>query len=291
MDTYGEVLNNVSLKEYNTYKIGGKAKYVIKPYDVNNLIELIKYLEDIDLHYIILGSGSNVILPDENFDGALVLLNNLNNIKIDNNTVIVEAGINLNGFITNMINNNFCGLEDLYGIPGTLGGAINGNAGCHGSEISDHLISVTYLENGIIKKITKKECGFSYRNSIFKNDNKKIIMSAEFMFENGDKENMNTIIKHHQKQRLESQPLNYPNAGSVFKNPEGTYAGKLIEELGLKNYHINDAYISEKHANFIVNKGNATSKDIINLIKYIKEQVKEKYNIGVELEQRIIKYD
>ena len=291
MNVYGEVLNNVSLKKYNTYKIGGKAKYVIKPYDVNSLIELINYLNKNHVHYIILGSGSNVILPDDDYDGALILLSNLNNIKVDNNIVTVESGINLSKLIMNIIDNNLSGLENLYGIPGTLGGAIRGNAGCHGSEISDYLVSVTYLENGIIKNIDKDKCNFNYRNSIFKSDNKKIILSAEFKLKKGDKTEMNIIIKNHQKKRLESQPLNYPNAGSVFKNPKGLHAGKLIEDLGLKDYHINDAYISDKHANFIINRGSATCKDIINLIEYIRGQVKEKNNIDLELEQEIITYD
>ena len=290
MKEYGEVLENVSLKNYNTYKIGGKVKYVIKPYNVDKLKELLTYINNHNIKYFILGSGSNVILPDDDFDGVLIILSNINNINIKDNIVSVESGINLNKFIMTLVDNNLSGLENIYGIPGTLGGAIRGNAGCHGSEISDCLLNVTYLEDNNIKQIDKNDCMFDYRNSIFKNNKNKIILSAEFKLNNGNKDNMMEIIKNNQKKRLDSQPLNYPNAGSVFKNPEGTYAGKLIEDLGLKNYHINDAYVSDKHANFIINKGNANSKDIIDLINYIKNKVKENNNIDLELEQEIIKY-
>ena len=290
MNEYGEVLERVSLKDYNTYKIGGIAKYIVKPYYLDNLIKLIDYLNDKNIKYFVLGSGSNVILPDEDYDGCIILLSNLRCIGIENNTVTVEAGISLNLLIMSLIDSNLGGLENLYGIPGTLGGAIRGNAGCHGSEISDTIESVTYLENGNINTVTKSECEFSYRNSLFKNSNNKIILSAEFKLSSGNKEEMLEIIKNHQRKRLDSQPLNYPNAGSVFKNPKGEFAGKLIEDLGLKGYHIGDAYISEKHANFIVNKGNATSKDIISLIQYIKNKVNQNYNIELELEQEIIKF-
>ena len=290
MNEYGEVLENVSLKNYNTYKIGGIAKFLVKPFDIDNLIKLIHYLNDNNLKYLVLGSGSNIILPDEDYDGCIILLSILRGIDIVNNVVSVEAGISLNLLIMTLINNSLGGLENLYGIPGTLGGAIRGNAGCHGSMISDYIENVTYLENGEIKTITKEECNFIYRNSIFKNDFKKIILSATFKLENKDKSIMNNIIKENQKKRLNTQPLEYPNAGSVFRNPINIPAGKLIEDSGLMNYHINDAYVSDKHANFIINKGNATSKDILELIDQIKLTVKERFDIELVLEQEIIKY-
>lgn len=290
MNEYGEVLENVNLKDYNSYKIGGRAKYIVKPYNLDNLIKLISYLNDNNMNYFVLGGGSNVILPDEDYDGCIILLSNLRGIGIDNDIVKVESGISLNLLIMTLIDNNLSGLENLYGIPGTLGGAIRGNAGCHGSEISDTIVSVIYLEDGKINTITKNDCKFSYRNSLFKNDKNKIILGTEFKLVSGNKEEMLEIIKEHQRKRIDSQPLNYPNAGSVFKNPKSEFAGKLIEELGLKGYNIGDAYISEKHANFIVNKGNATSKDIISLIKYVQNEVMKNYNIELELEQEIIKF-
>lgn len=290
MKEFGIVLENVSLKDYNTYKIGGIAKYIVKPNSIDNLIKLINYLDKNSIKYIVLGKGSNVILPDEDFDGAIILLDNLNKFIINNDIVEVEAGINLGTFIMNLINNNLGGLENLCGIPGTLGGAIVGNAGCYGNVISDYLIDVTYLENGIIKTVLKKKCNFSYRDSIFKKDKNKIILSCRFKLINSNKDTMLEIVKEHTLKRKNSQPLEYPNAGSVFRNPENTSAGKLIDDLNLKNYHINGAYISSKHANFIINKDNAKSIDIINLINYIKNKVKKETGIELILEQEIVKY-
>ena len=290
MKEFGIVLENVSLKDYNTYKIGGKAKYIVKPYSIDNLIKLINYLNEESINYIVLGKGSNVILPDKDFNGAIILLDNLNKVVINNNIVEAEVGISLGTFIMNLINNNLGGLENLCGIPGTLGGAIVGNAGCYGSHISDNLINVTYLEDGIVETITKDECKFSYRDSIFKKDKNKIILSCRFKLVDSNKDKMLESVKEHTLKRKNSQPLEYPNAGSVFRNPENIVAGKLIEDLGLKDYNINDAYVSNKHANFIVNKDNAKSEDIIGLINYIKQKVKDEYGIELILEQEIVKY-
>lgn len=290
MKEYGVVLENVSLKDYNTYKIGGIAKYIVKPNSIDNLIKLISYLNEKNIRYIVLGKGSNVILPDEDFDGVIILLDNLNKVNIIDDIIEAEVGINLSVFIMDLINKDLGGLENLCGIPGTLGGAIVGNAGCYGSQISDYLIDITYLEDGIVKTITKEECKFSYRDSIFKRDKNKIILSSKFRLIKSKKDIMLESVKEHTLKRKNSQPLEYPNAGSVFRNPENIAAGKLIEDLGLKDYHVNGAYISNKHANFIINKDKATSEDIIELIEIIRKKVKEKYNIELILEQEIIKY-
>ena len=290
MKEFGIVLENVSLKDYNTYKIGGNAKYIVKPSSVDNLINLIEYLKKENINFLVIGKGSNIILPDEDFDGVLILLDNLNKYVIKDNVVEVEAGIILGTFIMNLVNNSLGGLENLCGIPGTLGGAIVGNAGCYGSLISDYIVSITYLENGTIKTISKNDCKFSYRNSIFKRDKNKIILSCKFELYKSNKEDMLEVIKENNLKRKNSQPLEYPNAGSVFRNPEGVAAGKLIEDLGLKNYNINGAYVSNKHANFIINKDNAESKDIVNLIELIQEKVEKEYGIKLILEQEIIKY-
>lgn len=290
MKKFGIVLENISLKDYNTYKIGGIAKYIVKPNSVDNLIDLIEYLKRENIEYFVLGKGSNVIIPDEDFDGVVILLDNLNKCVINGNIVDVEVGIVLGTFIMNLVNNNLCGLENLCGIPGTLGGAIVGNAGCYGSLISDCLVSVTYLENGTIKTILKNDCNFSYRDSIFKRDKNKIILSCKFELNKSNKEDMLEVIKENTLKRKNSQPLEYPNAGSVFRNPEGVAAGKLIEDLGLKDYNVNGAYVSNKHANFIINKDNAESKDIVTLIEFIQEKVEKEYGIKLILEQEIIKY-
>lgn len=290
MEEYGNVEYNISLVNFNTYKIGGKAKCVIKPFNIDKLKELIIYLKENNANYFVLGKGSNVILPDEDYEGVVILLDNINNISIKENIVEAEAGIVLSVLINQLINNNLGGLENLLGIPGTLGGAIVGNAGCYSSLISDHLIEVKYLEKNEIKIIKKEDCDFEYRNSIFKKDKEKIIISAKFKLPNSNKEEMLEKVKKNMLKRNESQPLEYPNAGSVFRNPINISAGKIIEELELKNYNVNGAFISSKHANFIINKDNATSEDIKKLIEIVKNKVKEEYKIELILEQEIIKY-
>lgn len=290
MNLYGEVLENVSLKDYNTYRIGGKTRYLVKPYNIDSLKELLIYIKNNNLKYIIIGNGSNIILPDSDYDGVVILLSKLNEIKINENTVNAFCGVSLTYFVNELVKNNLGGLESLSGIPGTLGGAIFNNAGCYGQTISDKLDNVTYLENGEIKTINKEECNFSYRDSMFKQNKNFIILSAKFKLDYKNKEEMLNIIKENMIKRNTSQPLNYPNAGSVFRNPIGYSAGKLIEDAGLKNYHINGAYVSDKHANFIINKDNASSADIIELIEYIQKEISEKYNIKLKLEQEIIKY-
>ncbi len=290
MKEFGEVLENVDLKKYNTYRIGGKARYLIKPYNIESLELLINYLNNNNIKYLVIGNGSNIILPDEDYDGVIILLSNLNKCIINKDEVYVEAGEMLNVFVMNIVNNNLGGIENLCGIPGTLGGAIVQNAGCYGTNISDKLISVSYLENGKVFEIKNSECNFSYRDSIFKSNKNKIILSAKFKFNFKNKDEMLSIIKENNQKRKNSQPLEYPNAGSVFRNPVNLSSGKLIDEAGLKGYNINDAYVSIKHANFIINRGNATSKDIIDLINYIKKVILEKYNIELILEQEIIKY-
>jgi len=290
MKEYGEVLENVDLKNYNTYRIGGKARFIIKPYNIKCLIKLLKYLKEKNIKYFVLGKGSNVILPDKDYNGTVILLDNLKEIKINGNIVEVESGVILTKFINSLINNNLGGLENLYGIPGTLGGAIHGNAGCYGSTISDFLISVTYLENEKVKTLQKDKCEFLYRDSIFKHDRNKIILSAQFKLINKDKNEMKITVKENLIKRKNSQPLEFHNAGSVFRNPTNNSAGKLIDEIGLKGYSVNDAEVSIKHANFIINRGNATSEDIKELIYLIKEKIKDNYDIDLILEQEIVKY-
>jgi len=290
MKEYGEVLENVDLKNYNTYRIGGKARFIIKPYNIKCLIKLLKYLKEKNIKCFVLGKGSNVIIPDKDYNGTVILLDNLKEIKINGNIVEVESGVILTKFINSLINNNLGGLENLYGIPGTLGGAIHGNAGCYGSTISDFLISVTYLENEKVKTLQKDKCEFLYRDSIFKHDRNKIILSAQFKLINKDKNEMKITVKENLIKRKNSQPLEFHNAGSVFRNPTNNSAGKLIDEIGLKGYSVNDAEVSIKHANFIINRGNATSEDIKELIYLIKEKIKDNYDIDLILEQEIVKY-
>lgn len=281
-------IENVNLKQYNTYKINAMARFMYEPENVEELKDLLKNLNIKNIKYYILGGGSNVILPDENFDGAIIKLA-LKDLEIKDDITFVGAGYNLNSFIKKTIDEGYTNLANLYGIPGTVGGAIRGNAGANGSEIFDDLVSVLVLQDNDVKLINAYNIEHSYRHTSFK-ENNDIIFGGVFKSEKGDTKKAWEIINENLEKRKNSQPLEYPSAGSVFKNPEGLSAGKLIDECGLKGYKVGGAQISEKHANFIINLDNATSSDIISLIEIVKEKVKKEKGIDLELEQEIVKW-
>lgn len=281
-----KIEKNVDLKKYNTYKIGGFTKYMAFP---ENIDELKEFISNLKTPYYILGGGSNVILPDQNFDGTIIKLDKLNNYYIDNDSVFVESGMNLNEFINILLNEGYPSLKSLYGIPGTIGGALVGNAGAFGKSIYDDVISVLILKEDRVISIPKENIKIATRWTEFKNS-KTIVLGALLKINKGCVAEAREEIKSNLLKRASKQPLKYPNAGSVFKNPDNLYAGALIEECGLKGYNINDAKISDIHANFIVNLKNARSCDIIKLIELIKKEVKDKKNVTLELEQVIVKW-
>ena len=285
------IKENESLKLHTTYKVGGVAKYYISPESVDELIKLVKYLKENNIKYMILGNGSNTIFSSKTYDGVVINLSNLNKMEINGNKIFVEAGYQLIKLALDAMNNSLSGLEFASGIPANVGGAIFMNAGAYKSEIANIITDVTFLDEDLnIKTLNKDELDFSYRHSIFQ-EKDYIIISANLKLEYGDKEEIKEVINTRKERRMETQPLEYPSAGSVFRNPaEDIYAGKLIEDLGLKGYSIGDAKISEKHANFIINNGNATGEDIKDLIDLVKNKVKEKYNIDLIVEQRFVNF-
>lgn len=291
MNNFGIVLENADLKKYNTYGIGGKSRYLVMPKSVDKLKELLQYLKDINMPWYVLGSGSNVILPDDDFSGVIIKLDQLNNYKAKNDIITVESGILLGNLVTKMLEDGYINYSPLLGIPGTLGGAIIGNAGAYGKTIFDDLISVTVIdEYGNCKTLKKDNINYQYRYTEFKNT-KNIILKAEIKGIKGNIIKAKEQIKENMQKRLATQPLEFKNAGSVFQNPINQSAGYIIENIGLKGFTIGGAKVSEKHANFIINYNNAKSCDIINLIKLIKEKVKEKYNLELKLEQIIVSWD
>lgn len=285
-----EIEYDIDLKKYNTYGIGKKAKYLIKPRSYLELQNILVDLKKQNIAWYIFGSGSNVILPDEDFNGAIIKLDNLNKWQIDGDFVYAEAGINLNELIKKLIDLNYVNLAPLYGIPGTLGGALVGNAGSFKKEIYDDVLSVTVLEDGMIKTINKNNIKYSTRQTEFKNNSNIIVLGATIKIQSGDKEEAWERIKANLQKRKEMQPLEYKNAGSVFKNPSTDAAGHIIDVCGLKGLKVNDAMVSLKHANFIINLKNASSRDIIELIDLVKKEVKKQKNIDLELEQVIVKW-
>ena len=309
LELFGNVITNAELKKYTTYKTGGQASFLIKPSSIDNLIKLIKLLNNENINYFILGNGSNVIISDRNYDGVVINMNSLNNYEINDLILNAESGVFLPKLSIELANKGYSNFEWAGGLPGTIGGSIYGNAGAYNVTISDNLIDVTILKDNEVITLKKEEIKFGYRTSMFKENKDSIIISARFKLQKKEKAKILEIMKSRNKRRLESQPLDYPSAGSVFRNPnindyknlkldnlKGNENGVisswyLIESCNLKGFKIGGAKVSEKHANFIINDGNAKSEDIIKLIEYIKEKVYEKYKINLIEEQEIINYD
>ena len=281
-----ECIENASLLNYNTYRLDTKCKLLVFPRDIFEFQEIMYILNG--SKYFILGNGSNIILPDY-YAGVVNKLKYFNNYNIFDEYIEVDSGVMINKLSMELSKLGYKGFEWASGIPGTIGGCIYNNAGCYGSEISDNLIDVTVFCDNKIYCLRKDELSFSYRNSTFKMNNKFVILKAKFKFEKGDPEELLDLIKVRTNKRIESQPLEYPSCGSVFRNPEGLIAGKLIDEANLKGKCVGGAMVSNKHANFIINNGNATPEDIIKLINEIKNTIKKNYNIDLVLEQEIIK--
>ena len=279
----------ISLKKYNTYRINTIAKFIVFPKNIEELKEIIKYLKEQEIKYFILGNGSNVIFSMDYFDGVIIKLDNLNKITYNNNIVIAEAGCLLIKLSLDTVEKGLTGMEFATGIPGCVGASVAMNAGAYNSDISKIIKEATILtpENEVITMM-KEELDFNYRDSFLKKNKEFIVLSATFELKKGNIEEMKKLVQERKQKRIESQPLNQPNAGSVFRNPQGTYAGALIEKANLKGYSINGAEVSQKPANFIINKGNATGKDIVALIKKIQNEVRKKYNIELKLEQIIV---
>lgn len=285
----GKVIENFELKNYTTYKVGGKAICGVVPEDEKKLMILLDYLKENNIKYKVLGNGSNVIFNDSGYNGVIIKLDNFSQLKIVNNTITVGAGYLLNKLAIRVSRLGFTGMEFAAGIPGTVGGAVYMNAGAYKSDIGYILTSIKVLTpNYEVKTMYNKELDFHYRTSFLQKNKDYICLEATFTLIKGNSEEIIELINERKKRRIETQPLEYPSAGSVFRNPEGDFAGRLIEEIGYKGKNIGGAQVSEKHANFIINTGDATGEDVKKLINEIKNKIKEKYNIELKVEQEFV---
>ena len=287
-----EIIEDANLKEYNTYKIDANTAYLAFPKSIDELINLLKFIKENNMKYFLLGNGSNIILPDEKFEGVVISFKYLNNYKIDGNKVICESGVMLPKVAMDTINHSLKGLEWATGIPGTIGASVLGNAGAYLHEIMEYVTEIKALDKDLnIVTLHKEDVTYGYRTTSLKEDRKYIILEVTLVLEEGDIEESKALVQDRLKRRTESQPLDYPSAGSVFRNPSKELpAGKIIEDLGYKGKTNGGAEVSLKHANFIVNKGDAKSSDIKELISSIKKDVKEKYDIDLICEQEIINW-
>ncbi len=290
-ETTSLCLMNEYLKKHTTYGIGGPADLMIFPKSKQDLIKVVEIINENKIQLTILGSGSNVLVSDNGIRGAVISLkNSLKKIEVDDNILYAECGTMLGKIVKHAVKNNLIGLENLNGVPGTLGGALIMNAGAWGGEISENLIHVEVINSkSEIQKIQKKDLNFSYRQSSFNKDD--ILLSAKFNLKKADKDIIKENFIEAQSGRKKSQPLNKRSAGSLFKNPKNNSAGKLLDEAGLKGFSIGDAKISEKHANFFINDGNASSRDMLMLIKKAHKEVKDKFNVNLSLEVKLMGFN
>lgn len=302
----GIIKYNFMLATVTSMKTGGNAKYAFFPRTAEELRSVILFLRNEDIKYCVIGYASNVLFPDEGYDGAVVFTSEMKavseevdgsildtlGIKADDRVLFyAQAGVSLTSFAFRTLKKGYAGLEFAYGIPASVGGAIFMNAGAYGGEISDCLLAVEFLDaNGEISYLynSPDKKLFSYRHSPFSNSPDKIIIGGIFALSkaSGD-ESMNKALAN-MSSRKTKQPLEYPSCGSAFKRPEGYYAGALIEGAGLKGYSIGGACVSEKHAGFIINKGGATTNDVLALIKHIRDTVYAKDGVMLEPEIRTV---
>ena len=290
-NTSAKVAVNEPLRKHTTYGIGGPAEIMVFPTCKDELIEIVRIAKKMNQPVSTLGSGSNVLISDSGIRGVVISLKNtLKVIKVREKKMYAECGAMLGKIVKQAVKHDLIGLENLNGVPGTLGGALVMNAGAWGGEISENLVKVELIDsNGDLKCLKKNEINFSYRRSSF--NKKDILLSAEFLLKKADKDIINKNFVEAQSGRKSTQPLNKRSAGSLFKNPNGNSAGKLLDEAGLKGFSIGDAKISDKHANFFVNEGSASSKDMLLLIKKAHQSVKDKFEINLELEVKLMGFN
>lgn len=284
-----KIFENFNLTNYNSYGLNSICKTAYFPDNEIDIYELYK----VQKSYILIGHGNNIILSKKYYENEFVIYNgNYNDIELDlsNNNIIAEAGVSTKDLCKFALKNSLSGIEFLYDIPSSVGGAITMNAGTKEGETKNVLLKVRYLDlvDLKIKEKFNHELDFRYRNSLFQDKKNKIILKSWFNVSKGIKKDIKSKMENSKSRRWQNQPRNFPNAGSVFKRPEGFYVGEMIDELKLRGLTVGGAMISKKHAGFIINYNNATGEDIIKLISIIKSKIFNHFNVMLEVEQRII---
>ena len=278
------ILVNEPMAKHTTFRTGGNADFYVTPESIDELMQILNLTKEV----IILGNGSNVLVTDKGIRGIVISLKKLNHCDIEGENVVAECGVGIARVSNLAAQNSLSGLEFACGIPGTVGGAVYMNAGAYGGEMKDVVVKTTYLDK---KTLELKECTeheFVYRGSIFSKKLDAIILKVEMELKKGNQEEILAKMKENMQSRNTKQPVNKPSAGSTFKRQEGVIAAKLIDEAGLKGYRVGGAEVSTLHAGFVINVGDATSQDILDVIEHVKDVVYEKYQVELETEVKII---
>ena len=282
------------LSAHTTFRIGGPAAYYLIPENRDEVSEALDFAKEKGLPFYVLGRGSNMLFDDEGYPGVLVEIGRgMEQMSVEKELdetvrVVAQAGITMSSMAMQLAEAGLTGFEFAGGIPGTLGGGITMNAGAYGGEIRDCIQDATVMtESGGILVLTRDQLELGYRTSVIQHE-RYLILEGSFLFKRGEKEEILARMRELNQRRRDKQPLEYPSAGSTFKRPEGYFAGKLIEDAGLRGYRVGDAQVSEKHCGFVVNRGNATAAEVRQLIRDVQEQVQEKFQVRLEPEVRII---
>lgn len=286
-----KILYNEPMNKHTTFKIGGPAECFIKIDNIEDLKEIIIFSKENKIPLTVIGNGSNLLVLDNGIKGIIICIKIEGiELKEENDLYIlkVASGEKIGKVARMMCSKEITGMEELLGIPGTIGGAVKMNAGAHGREMKDIVSKVTCIDyDGNIKEFTNEEMKFEYRRSVLKEE-KYIVLEVELKLQKGKKEEIQEKIEKYSKYRKEKQPMEYPSAGSTFKRGDDFITAKLIDDAGLKGYSIGGAEVSTKHSGFIINKGNATAKDVLDLVKYVKEEVYNKFGKVIELEIEVV---
>ena len=283
------ILLNEPMKKHTSFKIGGPADIMVLPASEEEIVHALKVCKDTSVPFFIMGNGSNLLVRDKGIRGVVIKISeNYSKIKIDGTSINAQSGVLLSTLSRAAVRNSLKGLEFASGIPGTLGGAVTMNAGAYGGEMKDVVVSVRCIDsNGNIHILQKEDMNFGYRTSRIQAAD-LIVSEVNMELEYGDQQESLDLMADLARRRREKQPLAYPSAGSTFKRPVGYYAGKLIQDCGLKGLRIGDAQISELHAGFIINLGNATAQNVIDLIKKVQDIIYDKYGVEMIPEVRIV---
>ena len=286
------IKTNEPMKNHTSFKIGGPAEIYIKITSIEELQNVLEFAKKENVKITILGNGSNVLVSDKGINGIVIKTNlkeiNIENKDSENVEVTVNDAVPIGFLAQKFLKEEITGFEELSGIPGTIGGAILMNAGAHGKEIKDIVTEVTAMDyNGKIFNFTNEEAEFTYRHSKFSNG-EYIILQAKMLLQKGNRDNIKAKMDEYAQYRKEKQPIEYPSAGSTFKRGTDFITAKLIDEAGLKGYSIGGAKVSEKHAGFIINTGDATAKDVLDLARYVTDKVYEKFGKKIEFEIKIL---